>query len=63
MAARLKFGDQNPAASKGNAETLRAKNGLVAALGLAWNHFVPWLREMDDLRRSNLFTALKRCAL
>lgn len=25
------------------------------AVGLSWNRFLPWLREMDDLRRSGLF--------
>jgi hypothetical protein len=36
-------------------EDSKEKNSLVAALGLGWNQFIPWLREMDDLRRSNLF--------
>jgi hypothetical protein len=31
---------------------------LVALTGIRWNIFVPWLREMDDLWRSNLFAAL-----
>jgi hypothetical protein len=35
------------------------KTHLVAVVGLSWNHFVPWLREMDDLRRSNLFPMLR----
>jgi hypothetical protein len=31
---------------------------LVALTGTGWNLFVSWLREMDVLRRSNLFPAL-----
>jgi hypothetical protein len=40
---------------EGNSED---KTHWVALMGLRWNQFVPWLREMDDLRRSNLFPAL-----
>jgi hypothetical protein len=33
----------------------------VALTGTRWNIFVPWLHEMDTLRRSNLFPALGVC--
>jgi hypothetical protein len=33
---------------------------LVALTGMRWNTFVPWLHEMDSLRRSNLFPAVGR---
>jgi hypothetical protein len=41
---------------EGNSED---KTHLVALTGMSLNFFVPWLREMDDLRRSNLFPMLR----
>ena len=40
---------------EGNSED---KTHLVALTGMSWNIFVPWLHEMDALRRSNLFPTL-----
>jgi hypothetical protein len=40
-------------------EDSEGKNYQAAALGLGWKLFVPWPREMDDLRRSNLFPILR----
>jgi hypothetical protein len=34
------------------------KTQLVALTGMRWNIIVPWLREMDDLRRSHLFPSV-----
>jgi hypothetical protein len=39
-------------------EDSKGKNSLVAVLGMRWNNFVPWLHEMDALRRSHFFPAL-----
>jgi hypothetical protein len=39
-------------------EDSEGKSGLAALTDVRWNLLVPWLREMDDRRRSNFLFAV-----